>query len=260
MNQCPSSRGDGTQSGAVDSEHAALIRKLTLPAGWSVPLSEILEQPQTRLDAEHYEPCVVENAQKLQSLACKMVPLSEFSTVRLPGRFTRIWAKDGVHGVPYLNATDLMSYFATGQVAQQRFLSRATNVPIERLLLREGMILVTCSGTIGRVFEVPAALNGYAGTHDLVRIIPNDSAMCGFLRIWLASDMAQTQILSHTHGGQIDHVTDKQIASCLVPVLSPALLKQVSVLANEADALRVRALNAAQATATFLNKVVLDAS
>jgi len=30
---------------------------------------------------------------------------------------------------------------------------------------------------------------------------------------------AQIQILAHTHGGQIDHVTDKQVGSVRVPML-----------------------------------------
>jgi len=240
----------------TESRRAGLIRELMLPPGWSVLLIDIINQPQKRLDAEHYDPRVVENARKLQGLKCEMVPLSALADVRLPGRFARIWAKDRAHGVPYLNATDLMSYFATGQMAQARFLSRATRTNIDSLLLRAGMILVTCSGTIGRVFEVPGALDGYAGTHDLVRITPKSASMSGFLRAWLATDMAQTQILSHTHGGQIDHVTAEQIGACLVPALSAEDLKRASDLADEADRLRARGLEAMRQVAEFLSKVV----
>jgi len=236
-----------------------LIRELTLPTGWSVPLSAIVEQPQIRLDAEHYNPRVTENAGLLRRVKFEMVPLSALADIRLPGRFSRIWAKDREHGAPYLNATDLMSYFATGQVAQERFLSRASNVPIESLLLHEGMILVTCSGTIGRVFDVPKALEGYAGTHDLVRITPHDGWMRGFIRAWLTTELAQTQILSHTHGGQIDHVSAEQIAACLVPVMPRALLEQAAALADEADALRGRGLVAMQSAADHLQRVVSNA-
>jgi len=152
--------------------------------------------------------------------------------------FTRIWAQDSDYGVPYLNATDLMSYFALGVPAQERYLSYASAVKMEPLIVRKGMILITCSGTIGRVFDVPSALDGWAGTHDIVRITPHDPNMKGFLRAYLASRFAQIQILSHTHGGQIDHVTGDQVASCLVPELAPTQIAHISKAADKSDKMR----------------------
>ena len=80
---------------------------------------------------------------------------------------------------------------------------------------------MTCSGTIGRVFYVPKRLDGWVATHDLIRIIPKGDSLAGYLYAWLSQPDAQTQILSHTHGGQIDHVTDKQVGTVLVPRLPP---------------------------------------
>ena len=219
-------------------DHAALIQELTLPEGWGVSVDQISKQGSIRLDAEHYAPNILENDKRLRSLGAALAPLSDFADVRLPGMFTRIWAQDAEHGVPYLNATDLMSYFALGVPAQERYLSYASNVKMEPLIVKKGMILVSCSGTIGRVFDVPEELDGWAGTHDIVRIIPHDPAMKGFLRAYLTSEFAQIQILSHTHGGQIDHVTDEQVASCLVPVLDEGVIKRIAKMADKADRMR----------------------
>lgn len=227
-------------------DYAELIRELTLPRAWGVPVTDVINQGQIRLDAEHYDPIVVENDRRLRSLGVELKPLSEFADVRLPGMFTRIWAKDDKYGVPYLNATDLMSYFALGIPAQERFLSHASAVNVTPLIVKCGMILITCSGTIGRVFDVPKALDGWAGTHDLVRIIPHDPSMKGFLRAYLTSSFAQIQILGHTHGGQIDHVTDDQVASCLVPVLDSTSVKAISEIAEKADKMRSDALRLMQ--------------
>lgn len=237
--------------------YAELIRELTLPRGWGVPVTDVISQGQIRLDAEHYDPMVVENDRRLRSLGVELRPLSEFADVRLPGMFTRIWAKDDKYGVPYLNATDLMSYFALGIPAQERFLSHASVVNVAPLIVKSGMILITCSGTIGRVFDVPKALDGWAGTHDLVRIIPHDPSMKGFLRAYLTSQFAQIQILGHTHGGQIDHVTDDQVASCLVPVLDVATIKAISEIAVKADKMRSDALRLMQDARDNLTKALL---
>ncbi|WP_411351211.1 hypothetical protein PNH50_12380 [Leisingera aquaemixtae] len=229
----------GTVVGPDDQAgHEDLIRRLTTPGGWSVPVAQVANQSNIRLDAEHYDPIVMKNDKELRSLGVSLVPLSDLADVQLPSMFTRIWAKDASHGVPYLNATDLMSYFALGVPAQERYLSHASDVKMENLLVKTGMILITCSGTIGRVFDVPASLDGWAGTHDLVRVTPYNPEMKGFLRAYLASRFAQVQILSHTHGGQIDHVTAEQVGSCLVPDFGEHEIRRISQIADKADNMR----------------------
>lgn len=228
----------GAPHGVAVADHADLIRTLTMPMGWTVPVDRISKQVGIRLDAEHYDPIVMENDKELRAFGVELDLLSDLADVHLPSMFTRIWAKDSAHGVPYLNATDLMSYFALGVPAQERFLSYASNVKMEPLIVRKGMILVTCSGTIGRVFDVPDALDGWAGTHDIVRITPHDPEMKGFIRAYLSSKFAQIQILSHTHGGQIDHVTGDQVASCLIPRLDSKTIGLISNLADKADKMR----------------------
>lgn len=88
-------------------------------------------------------------------------------------------ATDRKHGLPYLNATDLLSLMALGVPARQRYLSCETETDIDALVIREGMLLLTCSGTIGRVFYVPSRLDGWAATHDLIRIVPAQPEMAG---------------------------------------------------------------------------------
>lgn len=219
-------------------DHADLIRQLTTPSGWGVSMNDIAVQSGKRMDAEHYDPAVMENNAQLSSLGVTLSPLSDFADVHLPSMFTRIWAQDSQYGLPYLNATDLMSYFALGVPAQERYLSRASNVKMDPLIVKKEMILMTCSGTLGRVFDVPPSLDGWAGTHDIVRITPHDPELKGFLRAYLASSFAQVQILSHTHGGQIDHITGDQIASCLVPNLDTETISRISKLAVKADKMR----------------------
>lgn len=91
-------------------DHGELIRSLTTPKGWGVSVDAISKQDQIRMDAEHYEPGIVANYAQLKSLGVALAPLSDFADVELPSMFSRIWAQDAQHGIPYLNATDLMSY------------------------------------------------------------------------------------------------------------------------------------------------------
>lgn len=196
---------------------------------WSRSVDSILENGDFRLDATHYDPAVSDARLKLTTSGYDLIPLSEQASVSLRGMFTRIWAKDDQHGYKYLNATDLLSITALGVPSGGiRYLSHATETNLDALIIREGWLLMSCSGTIGRVFYVPKRLDGWAATHDLIRIIPHDPDMVGFLMAWLNSSSAQSQILSHTHGGQIDHVTDAQVGQILVPILDSAVTNRIS--------------------------------
>ena len=246
---------EASKAGAGDD----VIAKLTTPEGWGVKASFIAEQGQVRMDAEHYDPRILENMLALEESGFELVPLGEIADVALPSMFTRIWAQDSEHGIPYLNATDLMCYGALGEPSQERFLSMASNVNIENLLLKRGMILLTCSGTIGRVFEVPSELDGWVGTHDIVRITPKDPEMKGYTRAFLSSSFAQTQILSHTHGGQIDHITDAQVKECLVPLLPENLREKIAKQMNDAEDLREKAMGLIRDSMTVLNGAMKNA-
>ena len=198
---------------------------------WSVPVSDIFSNEDMRLDAERFNPAVSNAIQRLRESGVELVALSELASVELRSQFTRIWALDPEYGLPYLNATDLLSLFTLGVPASAsgpRYLSYATDTDLDRLVVREDWLLMTCSGTIGRVFYVPKRLDGWAATHDLVRIVPRDDGMIGYLYAWLSTPIARSQVLSYTHGGQIDHVTDAQVAGILVPVLPRERIEQIN--------------------------------
>lgn len=215
---------------------------------WSTSIGDIFEDPNRRLDARFYDPTSEIALAGFRNAGIELRPLSEFARVDLPGQFTRIWADDEANGLPYLNSTDLLSLMAIGSPAGgQRFLSFKTEVDIERLVIRTGWLLVTCSGTIGRIFHVPNRLDGWAATHDLIRVIPKNEKHLGFLYAYLNSNAAQLQLLKHTHGGQIDHVTEEQVAGCLVPSFSDEVVAEIGASVDSA-------LNAREAAiATLVN-------
>ena len=68
--------------------------------------------------------------------------------------------------------------------------------------------------------------------------VPDRAEMVGYLYAYLGTRFAQHQIISHTHGGQIDHVTDAQVASCFVPMLAEGEIRRIH--ARVMDALHLR--------------------
>jgi hypothetical protein len=134
-----------------------------------------------------------------------------------------------------------MSLMSIGS-AEERFLSQETNTDINELVIKKGWLLLTCSGTIGRLFYVSENMDGWVATHDLIRIIPNNGVLVGFLYAYLSSPVAQKQILGHTHGGQIDHVTHHQVGKVLVPKLDDGLIVGIHKQAMQALNQRSKAI------------------
>lgn len=210
---------------------------------WSVPIGAVLGDEQVRIDAQHYNPAYEDGLRELRDSGLPLKPLRDLASVELPSQFMRIWAEDPRHGHPYMSPTDLMSLFAIGKPSKElRYLSHATDTEIEQLVVREGYLLMTCSGTIGRVYHVPERLDGWVATHDLLRIRSNLPGHIGYLHAWLQTPIAQAQVLSHTHGGQIDHITDAQIKTLLVPMLPNDRISAINKQVIEALRARERAL------------------
>jgi len=210
---------------------------------WSISIEDVFKNSDQRLDASHYDLELAAALRELTESGFPLIPLSELAELRLPGMFTRIWADDSEYGIEYINATELMSLTGLGvPSSSQRFLSKQTDTNIDSLLVHEGWLLLTCSGTIGRVFYVSKRLHLWAATHDIIRIIPKKETYIGFLYAYLSSEVAQKQILSHTHGGQIDHITDDQIGKILVPDFGSAKIKKIHEQAMSALHMREQAI------------------
>ena len=205
---------------------------------WGIRAADIFAQVDLRLDANAYDPAASAAIAGLIKRGVVFKPLSDFADVFYRSRFKRIWAKDADHGLPYFNATDLLNIFALGFPSPQRYLSRATQTKIDALLVRHGWLLMACSGTVGRVFYVPKRLDGWAATHDIMRIVAHDPEKVGYLYAWLSTPLARAQMAGLEYGTQVDHLTDDQVASLPVPVLP--LNDVVAISSRVLDALETR--------------------
>lgn len=240
----------------VENPSAAPSKVAPSVKAWAIPLKSIYENEDVRLDATHYDREVTAILTELRRSKFPLKPLTDFASVRLPGQFVRIWADSSEYGIPYVNASDLMSIAALGIGEEKRYLSKKSEVDIDELIIHEGWLALSCSGTIGRVFYIPKRLDGWVATHDLIRIVPHEKNTAGFLHAYLFSSFAQTQILGHTYGGQIDHVTEIQVGSILVPELPDDLLKEIHKKTMTALLAREQAIQSIEQAAVDLQKTL----
>lgn len=150
--------------------------------------------------------------------------------------FSRMFVDDRAHGEPYVSARDIV----TANVQPAAFLSRRHGRLLDDLRLREGMILVTCSGmNLGSVIWARNELAGLVASHDLIRIeADSDAVPPGYLFAFLASRHGHALIRKQIYGGHIKHIEPEHIGGFPVPRLGEKLEGAVDKLIEEATRLR----------------------
>ena len=74
----------------------------------------------------------------------------------------------------------------------------------KQLTLHENMTMITCSGTIGKVAIAPKHWDGWTANQHIIRVVPGNKEIAGYLYAWLSSDYAFPLISRFTYGAVVD--------------------------------------------------------
>jgi type I restriction enzyme S subunit len=187
-----------------------------------------------RLDASYHNPTVVRLTELLTS-RMRAYALSEKAKVTVAPRFKRVYV-EGDMGVPFLQG----SHISMTRPIDMKYLSKLTP-GLSRWIVEEGWVLVTCSGTLGRVSLVPSAWDGWAVSQHALRIKPGRELDSGFLAAFLMSDWGRLQVLSKTYGGVVDEIDEAGMNEVRIPQVEDSVQKVIGQKAREAFELRERA-------------------
>lgn len=182
---------------------------------FGVPAKLLRASQNIRIDASHFNPAVARALEVLRRSEMRLVPLGEIATrVFIPPRFKRIYV-DAKHGIPFLQGSHIVHF----QPADVKYVSRTAHKDIERWIIESGWLLVTRSGTVGRVAVCPPEWNNWAASEHILRIIPDEDACpSGYLYAFLSSQLGHIQLTSKIYGAVVDELTEDQTKSVLVPL------------------------------------------
>ena len=224
---------------------------------YSVPLREVVD----RLDGSYYVPIVKVIEQHIAKTARKVVTVGDSQicqSVILPGRFKRVYVEEGSGGVTFIGGKQIFEL----DPSNKKFLSLTHHGDRIRnqLTLTENMLLITCSGTIGKVAIVPKHWGGWTANQHIIRVVPANDKIAGYLYAWLASDYAYQLITRHTHGAVVDEINDTQVAAIAVPLLKDENTQhKINDAVLEANLKRTEAYNLEQKALKILDKQVIYA-
>ena len=196
-----------------------------------------------RLDAGHYNFETMDAHRQLESSGLVMKRLGDVTErIFIPPRFKRVYV-DQDHGIPFLQGTHLPQFKPT----DIKYLSRSAHRNIAHWIIQAGWVLVTCSGTIGRVGIALHQWDGWAASQHILRIVPQPDGPCppGYIYAWLSSPLGQAQF-NGVYGAVVDEITAEHIENILIPVPQTgeqqAIVSTVNDLAIQAVATKELAL------------------
>ena len=138
------------------------------------------------------------------------------AVVRRPGIFKRNYV---ANGIPYIKGSEI---FLNNPFRRCEHLSRTRTPFIDEMTLYEGLILITCAGSVGNIkmitkeYEDKKAI----GSQDIIRLISTDNLYTReYLYTYLQMPFVYDYIQSMKYGSVIERIEPFHIES--IPVVTP---------------------------------------
>jgi len=181
--------------------------------GFSTKVGEL----RLRLDASYHTPLVRLILEKLKKGKYPLTAIGDpkiSKRVFIPPRFKRIYVRQK-HGVPFLQGTHIVEM----KPYDLKYISQKFTQNLHQWILRAGWVLVTCSGTIGRVTLTPDAWDDWAASQHILRVVPNETeSNPGYIAAFLSSPFGYHQVVAGSYGAVVSEITAEHLSQVSIPL------------------------------------------
>lgn len=251
----------------LEKAHLVLKEKLSLPSidnflqegnsnsqlGFTISSKNL----ESRLEAKYHHPMINKVISHLNKYADDVKPLNDESltmSIQLPGRYKRHYVEPA-YGVPFIGGKEILELDPRGE----KYLSLKLHSDriASELTLKNNMILITRSGTIGKVVLVPKHWNNWTASEHLLRVIPVNDKCAGYLYAWLSSEWALPLIRRYTYGAVVFEIDQHHLGSVPIPIINEESMSLINDLVLEANELRTKAFILEQEALDIFNNQII---
>lgn len=207
----------------------AKIEIIELPAedlNWStVSLSEVINKGK-RLEASYFGIEYKNAVEVVQKCKFGYSNLQKHKggliTSYRPGIIKRIFVEPNDNSIPMLTPSQINDIYPKAE----KYLSKIMKSKIKDWFVKEGEILLTCSGSIGDLSIVTDTLKNRCISQNLIRMNPIDRNLTGYIYAFLKTETGQTQLQRSNYGAVIKHINPSHLNNILIPN-APTILKKI---------------------------------
>ncbi len=231
----------------------ALYKKNANVDTFSVKLSNMA----SRVDAAYHVPIVDAIVEHLQQHATEVTTVGDSRVskeVILPPRFARIYVEER-YGSVLIGGKQVYELDPSGK----KYLSRTKHKELmKKLEVNQNTILITRSGTIGKVVLVPKHWEHWIPSDHIIRVVPLNDDIAGYLSVFLASDYGHQLITRYTYGSVVDEIDDTHVSSIPFPILKNVDVQcRINELALKANQKRYKAYKMEQQALKIIDNEVI---
>lgn len=200
--------------------------RLSSPSCFVLSSKKINSDPQRRLDAWYWDPnkndiaktieeAVGEEVQEIVRLGDLVVPGGIF----YPGRHKRNYVEPGENSVAFFSGTQILQVRPFDVKYQPKKYAPAANH-----FVKEGWILITRSGSTGRVVMANESMNDQMVTEHVIRVVCDESIIDPYyLYAYLSTEGVGKVLLEKgIYASVVDHISPDFVSTIPVPRLSPS--------------------------------------
>ena len=235
--------------------HAAYYQKNAPVDTFSVKLSVL----DGRLDGSYHVPVVDAIVEHLKQHSAEVTTVGDpriSDRVVLPIRFKRIYVEEG-YGRVLIGGKQIYEL----DPSNKKYISIAKHKDlIPDLEIHENTVLITRSGTIGKVAIAPRHWEKWVPSDHIIRVFPANDDIAGYLYVFLSSDYGHELITRYTYGSVVDEIDDNHVSQIAIPILkNKAVQAEINSLALEANEKRYEAYQLEQEALKKMNDEVIYA-
>jgi len=152
-----------------------------------------------------------------------------------PNIATRIFV-DKTVGIPMFTPSQFNELYPK----PTKYLSVTTKTDLSKWYLKRGQLLLSCSGTIGKVAIVNKTLDNKLFSQNLIQLTPYDEQNLGFVYTYIKTSIGQSIIKSNNYGAVIQHIDPQHLDSVQIPYPDKEIRQKIHQLITRSFDLRDR--------------------
>ncbi|HQU79647.1 MAG TPA: hypothetical protein PLU47_09275 [Azonexus sp.] len=197
-----------------------------------------LDEGGRRLDCNPYMSGALEARETLRNLSVRKDELGTLTAGYAGGIyngpiFKRNYVESPENGVPFISSGTMLQADLSSLPLLRR--KDAESSRLSYLRLKPGMIMISCSGTIGRMCYVRPDMEGVWSSQDVLKVAPDPGLVPpGYLYAFLSGRFGVPLVVSGTYGAIIQHIEPEHIADLPVPRFGSEFEERIHCKVEEA--------------------------